>query len=319
LRAIGSAPRENDSHTRERIVTFIQFLSCRLRSCSIAAGLAIRPQNDPRTRAIFFRLRQNKSSSRTHPDLQSSRRTARPEYYRRTIGNGIYWSHAPESHVTYARWDVFISHATEDKESVAHPLADALSSRGPKVWYDEFSLRPGDSLRRAIDQGLALSRHGVVVLSPAFFRKEWAQRELGGLLARETRGAKVILPVWHGLMLDESLSYSPVLADRLAIPFSIGLERVVDQLLEAIRPAAFVASPTIDYLAQKCGFEISHVEEALVWADSFGLFVEELIALSGRRDMYISMVATFELSSARVGLNNAREILGLPRFDSEFF
>ena len=94
--------------------------------------------------------------------------------------------------------DVFIAHASEDKEAVARPLANRLRERGYRVWYDEFQLKVGMSLRRSIDKGLVGSRFGVVILSPSFFAKEWPQRELDGLVARETSGEPGrILPVWH--------------------------------------------------------------------------------------------------------------------------
>ena len=93
-------------------------------------------------------------------------------------------------------WDVFVSHAFEDKE-FARALADALSKYGLRVWFDEFELHVGDSLRRSIDKGLSKSRFGVVVLSPKFFAKEWTQKELDALTARETKDKKIILPIWH--------------------------------------------------------------------------------------------------------------------------
>jgi len=74
------------------------------------------------------------------------------------------------------QYDVFISHASEDKESVARPLAKALQQLDLRVWLDEVEITIGDSLRRTIDKGLATSTFGVVVLSPAFFEKEWPQR-----------------------------------------------------------------------------------------------------------------------------------------------
>jgi hypothetical protein len=114
-------------------------------------------------------------------------------------------------------FDVFICHASEDKDAVVRPLAVALASAGLRVWYDEFELRIGDSLRRKIDQGLAASKFGVVVLSPAFFGRGWPERELDGLVTRETSGdQQIILPIWHGLTKQEVIGYSPSLADRLA-------------------------------------------------------------------------------------------------------
>src|SRR5438105_3767934 len=96
-------------------------------------------------------------------------------------------------------WDVFISHASEDKATVAIPLAAALNRAGLRVWLDKQQLEVGDSLRQRIDSGLAKCRFGVVILSESFFKKHWPQKELDGLVAREELGLKVLLPVWHGL------------------------------------------------------------------------------------------------------------------------
>ena len=84
-------------------------------------------------------------------------------------------------------WDVFISHAHEDKDDIVRPLAHALRQHDLRVWFDEFELRIGDSLRRKIDQGIARSAFGVVVLSTAFFAKNWAQYELDGLRNTQRR------------------------------------------------------------------------------------------------------------------------------------
>jgi len=131
-------------------------------------------------------------------------------------------------------WDLFICHASEDKDEVARPLAKMLSAEDLKVWYDNFTLTLGDSLRRSIDFGLARSRYGVVILSPSFFKKDWPQRELDGLTARERNGVKVILPVWHNVDRDFVLQYSPILADRLAVSTGEGLDKVVEEILKAV-------------------------------------------------------------------------------------
>ena len=142
-------------------------------------------------------------------------------------------------------WDVFISHAWEDKEDIARPLAEALRQKGLRVWYDEFTLTLGDSLRRSIDRGLAQSRYGVVILSPNFFAKEWPQKELDGLVAREVPGEKVILPVWHNITADQIREYSPTLADRVAVKSDRGLEYVVEELLRVIKPTSEVVLPAV--------------------------------------------------------------------------
>jgi hypothetical protein len=114
-------------------------------------------------------------------------------------------------------YDAFISHASEDKSSLVRPLARALDKMGFRIWYDEFELKVGDSLRESIDKGLVNSRYGVVILSKAFFAKNWPKYELNGLTAREIEGHKVILPVWHKITKGQILSYSPPLADKIAV------------------------------------------------------------------------------------------------------
>jgi hypothetical protein len=115
------------------------------------------------------------------------------------------------------RYDAFISHASEDKSAVVKPLARELSRMGFDIWFDEFELRVGDSLRRSIDRGLSKSRFGIVILSKHFFAKKWPRYELDGLTAREIKRRKVILPVWHGVNRAQVLKHSPTLADRVAL------------------------------------------------------------------------------------------------------
>ena len=113
-------------------------------------------------------------------------------------------------------------------------LAERLRSEGIEVWYDDFTLAVGDSLRRSIDNGLRRSRFGIVVLSHNFFTKEWPQKELDGLATRERKGQKIILPVWLGIDHDDVAAYSPMLADRIAARVTEGLDDVVTNLLNAM-------------------------------------------------------------------------------------
>ncbi|MCH7936972.1 MAG: toll/interleukin-1 receptor domain-containing protein [Proteobacteria bacterium] len=128
---------------------------------------------------------------------------------------------------------MYIAHASEDKEPFVRELADALDNH-VRVWYDDFTLTVGDSLREKMDEGLAKSRFGVVVLSRNFFSKHWPKQELNGLATRERDGQKVILPVWLDIDRDEVADSSPMLADRLAARAEDGLEKVVTDLLEAM-------------------------------------------------------------------------------------
>jgi len=136
-----------------------------------------------------------------------------------------------ENSPTTTKYDAFISHASEDKDFV-RPLAHALASWGVKVWYDEFTLKPGDSLSQSIDKGLAHSRHGIVVLSRAFVTKPWPQHELRGLVTREIDGHAAIIPIWYGVTHAEVSNFSPTLADKLAIQTSEG--EAIDVALRAL-------------------------------------------------------------------------------------
>lgn len=130
-----------------------------------------------------------------------------------------------------AGFDYFISHASEDKDDFVRSLAEELRELGAKVFYDEFTLKVGDSLRRNIDRGLSSSRFGVVVLSEHFFKKEWPARELDGLVAMEVAGRSRILPIWHKVSKDEVAAYSPTLADKVALNTAImGVRDIAKEL-----------------------------------------------------------------------------------------
>lgn len=114
------------------------------------------------------------------------------------------------------KWDVFISHASEDKEAVAVPLFEALAARGVKVWMDIAELRIGDSLRQKIDAGLARSKFGVVIFSESFFAKGWPQYELDGIVTRSVSGQQQLLPIWHNITKDQLMACAPSLVDKIA-------------------------------------------------------------------------------------------------------
>lgn len=134
---------------------------------------------------------------------------------------------------TPARWDAFVSHASEDKAAIARPLAKELRRRGLRVWYDEFELKVGDSLSEKIDEGLARSHHGIVILSPDFFKKEWSKKELAGLTATEEGRRNRILPVWHKITKQEVAARSPTLADRKAATAKDVVD-LADELISAM-------------------------------------------------------------------------------------
>jgi hypothetical protein len=136
-------------------------------------------------------------------------------------------------------WDAFLCHASEDKECFVEPHVAELQKYGLKIWFDKFTLRVGSSLRQSIDEGLAKSRFGIIVLSHAFFAKNWPQKELNALFSRQVDGRDVILPIWHKLTKEDILRYSLLVSDLNAAKSSDGLVVVARALVQVIRPGAF--------------------------------------------------------------------------------
>lgn len=131
-------------------------------------------------------------------------------------------------------FDVFISHAFEDKDYVS-PLAHGLREVGLTVWYDEFELKIGDSINEKINAGLSQCRFGIVVFSPSFFSKHWTQHEMNGLMARQMSGDRVILPVWHRITKDEIVNQAPSMADFFSLNTSThDMATIVEKVCEKV-------------------------------------------------------------------------------------
>jgi len=129
---------------------------------------------------------------------------------------------------------IFISHASEDKEGFVEPLARKLESRGLKIWYDDFQLSVGDSIPEEIDKGLSKSDYGIVVLSDAFFQKDWPKEELRSLIHMNIdKSYNSILPIWYGIGKDEITEYSPLLSTRFAIRADdFTIKEIADKIME---------------------------------------------------------------------------------------
>jgi hypothetical protein len=133
-------------------------------------------------------------------------------------------------------WDVFISHASEDKGTVGAPLAEHLQALGVTVWLGSLELRIGDSLRRKIDEGLANSRFGGVVFSRPYLAKGWTQYELDGLVTRQVGGEQNLLPIWHDIARDKIKAASPSPVEKLALlTAQFGIEDIARQIAEVVQ------------------------------------------------------------------------------------
>ena len=136
----------------------------------------------------------------------------------------------------------FISHDTRDKESIARPLAVGLSAMGHSVWFDEFSLKPGDRLRESIEDGIKRCRYCVLVLTPNFLgNRGWAATEFNSIFTREIIEEKgLVIPVWAGVTKQDVYNYSPGLLNVLGAHWDPSDEtkgiRAVARALEALPP-----------------------------------------------------------------------------------
>lgn len=178
------------------------------------------------------------------------------------------------------QFDVFISHASDDKDTVARPLAAALQRKGLSVWFDEFALKIGDSLSKSIDGGVSQSRFGVVILSPKFFSKHWTQRELRGLVSQEVaRDNRMILPIWHGVTHQDVAAFSTTLADVMALSTEQGVDCIADRIMETI----LGASPLSEHRRQVVDTELD-TQENEVGIISVAGILQRLYVLAEPKD-----------------------------------
>ncbi len=136
--------------------------------------------------------------------------------------------------------DLFISHASENKDDFVRPLANLLEQYGVDVWYDEFELKIGSSISRSIDKGISNSRYGLIVLSKEFFNKNWTEYELRSFNSFEIENNDVLLPIWHSVTVNEVREFSPYMADKFALNSSNdSIEELTLKIIEVVNPELF--------------------------------------------------------------------------------
>ncbi len=134
------------------------------------------------------------------------------------------------------QYDVFISHASEDKDDVARPLAVRLRDLGLRVWYDEFELRIGDSLVAKLNAGINASRFGILVLSKDFFGKDWTNYELDALENLAVTEDRILFPIWHNITAQEVRAFRASLANIVARSTAThNIAEIADEILAIIQ------------------------------------------------------------------------------------
>jgi hypothetical protein len=132
--------------------------------------------------------------------------------------------------------DVFLCHAWDDRKGAAKELHDLLESCGVSVWFSEKDVALGTSLLREIDKGLAKSRVGIVLVTPALLRRVQsegiADKELSALLARD-----LLVPIVHNTSYEALREVSPLLGSRS------GLSTTDDQMADIAAKLAELVAP----------------------------------------------------------------------------
>lgn len=124
---------------------------------------------------------------------------------------------------------VYLAHATEDKD-IARPIAEGLIARGIEVWYDQWEIGAGDSVRRKMDEGLGECTHFMVLLTETSLKKPWVNEEIDAGLLAAVEGTAKFVGLRHGLPFS---SLPPLLKTRLALehqPGEEGLETLAAQI-----------------------------------------------------------------------------------------
>jgi hypothetical protein len=131
--------------------------------------------------------------------------------------------------------DVFLSHASEEKATIARPLAGALERHGLRVWFDLEEVAVGDSLPQVLREGLEKTPYAIVVLSERYLSKRWTMMELAALLELRQLPGRLILPVLHGITQKDVESQIPDAAELVSIPADDNWPSLVIRLVDAIR------------------------------------------------------------------------------------
>ena len=160
--------------------------------------------------------------------------------------------------------DAFVCHASEDKDNFVRPLAESLCRLGVTVWYDEFSLKLGDSVSRQIDRGITNARFGIVVISRNFIGRPWPEHELQGLVNRDIEEDLRILPIWHGVNKQEVLKFSPSLSDKFAIDTQRDdAQEAALKILRTVRPDLYEQSPRSELERLASGEAIENLQNVI--------------------------------------------------------
>jgi hypothetical protein len=131
-------------------------------------------------------------------------------------------------------YDIFLSHAVEDKISIANELHSRLEEAKVSIWYSGKDLKPGDSIEDSVRSAITHSQYGVVIFSQFFLSKNWTMNEYYSMAQLESEGRLTIIPILFDVTPVDLAQKNLSMADRFAIHASKGMDHVVAKVLESI-------------------------------------------------------------------------------------
>jgi len=210
------------------------------------------------------------------------------------------------------RAKIFISHATTDKSTIVLPLYSKLKTYKLNPWIDKEEIKQSDSIFRAINRGLANSSYAVAVISPAFIKNEWTNRELESIynLMVEKKIIRLFM-VYHKIQRELITDTYPLLADNLAFDSSDGVEYIAKQISSII-----LTKSELNNLIEGKDYETSSLENLPTAEESFYMimniqyevekvnnpFLEEMVkrlSTKEREDMIRLLAQTLIQESSR--------------------
>lgn len=222
-----------------------------------------------------------------------------------------------------AKWDVFVCHASEDKLRFVEPLLRELASRGVKAWYDRSEIKLGDNIAAQINDGLARSRFGVVVLSPRFW-KYWTGEELGALHALESldpEHRRRIIPVCFEVDHVDIADRAPLLVGRLGIPAGLGVDEVARRIADSVGPAAGALAPLAPGLGRARIYNLPERPRAQVFVgrDQDMATLEGLLTPGADVGVAAAVEGLFGVGKTEVALQLAHRLAMTDRFPGGIF
>ena len=133
----------------------------------------------------------------------------------------------------YKKYDIFISHASEDKDDIAMPIFNACNLIGISAFLDVKYIKWGDSLTEKINHALGQSKFVLAILSDSSVDKTWPAKEINSALARELAGKQKILPLIVG---KPDLSSVSLLEDKLHIIWTDNANEIANRIKELVYP-----------------------------------------------------------------------------------